>query len=295
LYPRDSVYLGHIGQTRRADDDYATPLFAVLPGEIYGDLTGDGAPEAVLAIRCVTSQPDGMMPEEGSQLLVVTMRPDRSLVGLGYVGIVHAQYPSFKVDSQKLYVQLRYDHSSENSFGHSADDTAFTQVYRWDGTAFQRIAGRASNLNFMGQKDANGSRVRLATILRGADVVCPSAMVSFTFGEATAGAYTLTQGGIVEPVDLDRDGNDELIAGIGCRGPGYQATSVYVFGQGDTVFVPIDVPFANDGGYDVTDTTFDGHTLSLALTLRATGATSVQKLIWTGSRFTPSLGAFRLS
>ena len=290
MYPRDSPDLGHIGQTRRAANDYRTPLFAILPGEIYGDLTGDGQPEAVLEIRCADS-PDGSMPVQGSQLLVVTMRPDHSLVGLDYVGVMSAEYLDFAVDNGALRLRLRYDHSTWSSFGSGSDDTAFTQVYRWDGAAFVRTGGRESNLNYRGQKDAYGSKVKLVSILREGAVVCPAATISFGFGEATAGEYTYSQGGKAGgdpgPVDLDGDGNDEYIAIVGCTGPGYDATSVYVFGQGDTMFVPLDVPLANDGRYDVQNVTLTGDTLTITLTVRATGATEIHTLHRSDTRLHP--------
>jgi hypothetical protein len=200
---------------------------------MYGDLTGDGVPEAVLQIRCVGYRSDALMDQSGSQLLVVTMRSDHSLVGLGYVGVRHAEYPWYTVDDQKLFVQLKYDHSTPSS----------RAQLRRHGLRAGLLLGRygfpahrgAPNLNFRGQKDANGSRGRLASILRGDEVRCPAATVSFTFGEATENGVVYAQGRtIIEPVDLDGDHNDELIAGIGCRSLGYDAVSIYVFGQGET-------------------------------------------------------------
>lgn len=298
LHPRDSVYLGHIGQT--AD----SPWFAVLPGEVYGDLTGDGQPEAILPIRCVGTQPDGMMPEEGSQLLVVQQLADHSLVGLGYVGVINAQYPTYKVDDNRLYVKLRYHHSSANSFGFSYLDTGFTQVWQWDGAAFHRIGGRAGNLNYSGQKASSGSPIRLATIMRGDAVACPGGVVTFGLEPTTIDGHTINSGGdygigdgVTEIVtDLNGDGDDELIVPIGCAGATYPASaSVYVLAQGETMFVPQDVPFANDGRYDLDGLALspNGHTLTITLTDRATQASTTYTLTWNGQRFQPAIGTFR--
>jgi hypothetical protein len=82
--------------------------FQVLDSpKALGDLTGDPQPEALLHVRC-SEFPDGSMQEKGAQLLAVTMREDHSLVGLGYVGQVHAQYPSFRIAEGQVVAQLRY-------------------------------------------------------------------------------------------------------------------------------------------------------------------------------------------
>jgi len=302
VYPRDSTAYGHIGQTRRDPDDYSTVLFAILPAVVYGDVTGDGQPEAVLPVRC-TAFEDGMMPEQGSQLLVVQQQADRSLRGLGFLGVVHAKYPAYRVEDGKVYVKLSYHHASWGSFGYNHLDTGFTQVFRWDGTAFLRIGGRPGNLNYRGQKADSGSPVRLADLMRGSEVACPGGVVRRGPDPATIGAFAFDGAGFggeeIEDlaVDINQDGDDELIVAVSCAGPGYPASgSVYVFGQGDTMFFPMDVPFANDGSFDLVRMvpTADGRTIELTLRDRATGDEDSHTLTWNGKRFDPHLGTYRL-
>jgi hypothetical protein len=92
-------------------------------------------------------------------------------------------------------------------------------------------------------------------------------------------------------VDLDEDGNDELVVGMRCRGPGYDAASLYVFAQATDGFVPLDVPFANDGRYELVDlASADRQRLTLTLRDLGTDTVETRTLTWDGRRFGPPIG-----
>ncbi len=264
----------------------------------YGDLTGDGRPEAVLAIRCSVFPDGSAMEQEGAQILVVTMRPDHSLVGLQFVGTVHAEYPSFHVDGGRLYVQMRYNHASANSWGSSYLDAAFTQVYLWNGASFALIAGRTSPLNFTGAHNGYGVPSQLADILSSdGQVLCPAALVPFAYAPFSKGGYVYGgPGGRQEarPVDVDGDGNEEIVVAVNCAGPDYDAVSLYVLTQGTDRFVTLDVPLANDDTYTLES--FEATTAGLTLTVSsATEGRQVKVLFWDGTGYQPSYGTYRLA
>jgi hypothetical protein len=295
VYPAITVFRERIGQSRRAADDRHTPLMVVQPRVAYGDLTGDGVPEAVVEIRCWKYDLDS---PGGGRLLVVTMRPDHTLAGLAYVGHAGARYLDVRVTNGLLRVKMGYHYVWPDSADYGPEDPGFTQVLRWNGEVFDLVAGRADTLAFSGQLDARtgsvgGSPVRLPAILRDGVAVCPAARVAFAHSQATVGDIEYGQSRDVLPYDLDGDGDDELIAGIFCFGPDYYAKSVYVFGQGDTDFLTLAVPFANDGRYTIERVDLQGKTIVLRLMEVATGIDSIMTMTWNGERFEPAYGQYR--
>jgi hypothetical protein len=252
----------------------------------------------VIAIRC-SREPGGISDQYERQLLVVQMLPDYTLRGLQFVGTAHANFPSFRVDDGLLYVQMRYNHASANSAGSNFWDTAFTQVLRWNGSSFDRIGGRSDPLNFTGAHNGYGVPSQLADILSpSGEVLCPAALVPFAFAPYTRDGFTysidhdLGSHGGAEKVDVDADGNEELVVGIRCTGPDYDAVSIYVLTQGSDRFLALDV-LANDGTW--TPQSFAATDTHLTLTRRdRTGEQVEQTLTWTGQRFEPSVGAYRL-
>ncbi len=298
LYPRTFDDVGRIG----ISSPDPRPGFETLQtaGPVtYGDLTGDGRPEAVLAIRC-SREPGGFSEQENRQLLVVQMLPDHTLQGLQFVGTVHANYPSFHVDDELLYVQLRYNHAAEGSYGGNFWDTAFTQVFQWNGASFRQIAGRTAPLNFTGSHDGYGVVTQLAEILSPTgEVLCPAAPVPFAFAPFTVDGFVydlstdIGRHGGAEKVDVDADGNEELVVGVRCTGPGYDAVSIYVLTQETNRFAAMDV-IANDGTWTLRD--FEASSTQLTLTTEdlTGGLTQVHTLTWTGERFEPSVGGYRL-
>jgi hypothetical protein len=63
------------------------------------------------------------------------------------------------------------------------------------------------------------------------------------------------------------------------------ATSVYVFGQGETEFVTLAVPFANDGRYYLQRLDIRGTTIVLKLMQVETAINSTSTMAWDGKRF----------
>jgi hypothetical protein len=104
--------------------------FSVHLAPAYGDLTGDGQPEAVLYVACRTVNYE---THETGQLMVVTQRAGE-LVGLAYVGPLDQVYREWKVTRGQLVVTL-------NQVLADPDTTLQTRTYRWDGTRFVQVAG----------------------------------------------------------------------------------------------------------------------------------------------------------
>lgn len=261
----------------------------------YGDLTGDGEPEAVLNILCsdlpATALRNGL---GGGQLLVVTMRADHSLTGLGYAGQPYAEYPSFRVENQKLLAQVWYARTHPNGASHAVYAPAHSRTYQWDGARFAQTAGRTSPLLLMPMGQSVGSPVQLATIVRDGAPVCPGRIVQFgEHGLQTDGAvYRVTSN--IRPTDLDQDGNQELLAQVQCTSNGGTFDSLYLFGQGVDKFVVLDVPIANGGQYVIHDGwQVKGNALIVNVTLRATGDTGAYRIIWDGKKFENALGAYQ--
>ncbi len=258
----------------------------------YGDLTGDGQPEAVLLVRCAYGAA-GFSDYDGQRLLVVRMRPDRSLEGLGFVGTRSAEFPSFRVsDDGLLRVQLRYNWITENSTTFTSWDTAFIQVFRWNGSSFVRISGRTEPLNFTGASAGYGVPTQLADILAPTgEVLCPAALVPFGLVERSGqpwhvDGYDYSLGSAMAArLDVDSDGNEELVVPIRCSGPGYDAVSLYVLAQGTDRFRAIDVPIASDGSTAI----LSAEAMSGRLVVQVQGAASMSSgsasFTWTGSRF----------
>ena len=170
MHPRTYPRFGTLGEAPATTKN--TDVFQILPDpRAYGDLTGDGRPEAVLHVRCATSATGGFMVDEGAQLLVVTLRADHSLAGLAYVGPIHAKYVSASIMDHQLVAKVQYSHVSPESWSYSAFDVAYSGHYAWNGSAFTQVSGRKAPLVFVPQKDAPGSPVHLLTIMRGAAVL----------------------------------------------------------------------------------------------------------------------------
>jgi hypothetical protein len=289
---RWKVKLGEAsGPAKAGDLDVGRRTFQVLNTPVaFGDLTGDGKPEALLHVRCTEFPSGGMGEEEGAQLLAVTMRDDYSLVGLGYVGQVHAQYPSYRIADGQVVAALRYAVINKHRRGYTRYDVAHVRKYSWNGKSFSQVAGRTAPLVLSPAKDGVSSPVQLPAILRGSAVVCPAATVRFSFGEATSGGYTYSLEGrnVAQIVDIDGDGDEELLVTVRCSGNGYDGKSVYLVGQGPDGFITRDVPLANDGTYTVLEAALSGTTLRLQVTLNGIARTVTMR--WGGKRFAGGLG-----
>lgn len=96
----------------------------------FGDLTGDGAAEAVVPVSCSTGEGSG---DGSGQLLVVTWR-DGVWTGLDYVGPRGQDYPAAQITGQRLTASVHQRYGSAEQ----------SRTYRWDGEQFVQVAGPTS-------------------------------------------------------------------------------------------------------------------------------------------------------
>jgi hypothetical protein len=102
---------------------------AILLPLAYGDLDGDGRPEAVIYIHCESRT--GVDSGDGSgQLLAITVRDNR-LVGLGYAGPEAENYPAARISGQRLTATI------EQRYGGAQQE----RTYRWNGQRFVQVGG----------------------------------------------------------------------------------------------------------------------------------------------------------
>lgn len=97
----------------------------------YGDLTGDGAAEAVLHAYCVSGEEDS--GDGSSHLLVVSRGNDGVLRALGWAGERGALFPSVWVADQVLYAEMHPWHAGPQDYR-----MGMAYGFRWTGKAFAR-------------------------------------------------------------------------------------------------------------------------------------------------------------
>jgi hypothetical protein len=190
---------------------------------VYGDLTGDGQPEAVLNVRCDSIKPDPGFDEHlniGGRLLAVAMRSDHTLAALDYVGPVGASFPTVAVQDLQIKVQVHGGATDNGHASYSINTMTHARTYRWNGSRFDQTAGRTSALPLDDEKDKTGSPVHLAAIGRDGTTVCPAEVVRFHESQAAGAAVTYHLQAKVQEVDVDDDGNEEMVAQVDCVLPG---------------------------------------------------------------------------
>src|SRR6266508_2360272 len=101
------------------------------PQPAYGDLTGDGRPEAVVYAECLGSAEDSGDGE--GQLIVFAREADGTLRALGWAGERGAVYAGFWVTGGTLYADA---HPWYTDWGYSLGAAL---AYRWSGSAFTRV------------------------------------------------------------------------------------------------------------------------------------------------------------
>lgn len=99
---------------------------------VYGDLTGDGAAEAVLGAACWDSAEDS--GDGKSHRLVVTREADGRLRALGWVGDRGASYAGTWVADQVLYLEMHPWHGALTGY-----KIGMAYGFRWSGTAFTPV------------------------------------------------------------------------------------------------------------------------------------------------------------
>jgi hypothetical protein len=113
-------------------------LFQVYPPPVYGDLTGDGKPEAVLSYGCAGANYFGtrvwVFTGTASSLQLIGDLPDASANSAqGTVGSISKVTISSGV---LTFTGEGYSPSAP----HCCPDLVVTLVYRWTGTAFSLVS-----------------------------------------------------------------------------------------------------------------------------------------------------------
>jgi hypothetical protein len=201
------------GHESVAPADY--PRAFLDPDKIaYGDLTGDGRPEAVLSVSCFGAPEDS--GDGQGQLLVVTREGDR-LRALGWVGPRGGLYPEFWIENRVLYMDV---HPWLTPWEHLL---AQVQAYTWSGSQFERIfpEGRFPPLVAAG---GPGPAIDFGPAAEA--MGCPAETVRFSpDGTATVAGvrWDLEQPAVPDDlahwVDLEGTGTRRLLAAVTCDRP----------------------------------------------------------------------------
>lgn len=263
-------------------------FIADFPAVVTGDLTGDGNIETVLKVRCTSLEPsqeqDADLP---GQLLIVRVVDDKHLTGLAYVGPTYARYPQIQIINGQLRTQVWYETESSNS----VYAPAHTRTYAWNGTGFNQTSGRTSPLILVPAKAGNGSPVTLPAVRDGNTLSCAASKLVFNGGEAHSAQATYSVTGNAQLIDLDNDGNQELLAEIVCTIAGVSRTSLYLLRQEADGLTAIDVPVANagtlqiDNGWKLT-----GADLTITISNIQSGEKKKHIMRWDGSTFQGKIG-----
>jgi hypothetical protein len=216
------------------------PRVTVNPEDVrYGDLTGDGQPEAIIEAACWA---DAEASGEGEGQLLVVRRDGSRLVALGWVGPRGAVFVDRWVDDGLLHVDAR---PWQQDWGHRLGATL---AYRWTGTAFAEAGGAP------GLVPTPGGVGPAIDLRRAAGWIgCPAAVLNFDAAGAAQAAGTswdLTQPDsseeIPHPIDLTGRGARATLALVTC---GRTASSPAGSGRGAVVLLVA----RPDGSYEAVD------------------------------------------
>jgi hypothetical protein len=238
----------------------------------YGDLTGDGRPEAIMWGQCVQGAEDS--GDGAGRLLVVTRDGDR-LRALGWVGPLGSLFAEYWVDDGVLYTDVHPWHDLWKYTLGAA------KAYRWTGTAFAPAnAARYPGLEPDVPVDLTPVSGRTG---------CPTPVLRFgPDGRASADGviFDLEQpqapDGLPHLVDLEGDGTRRLLVTITCgRRPddGIGTTALVVLERQDGGgFLALDAIRLPDGT-SLADWSYSRG----ELTIDVDG--QMRKYIWNGDRF----------
>jgi hypothetical protein len=206
-------YEFHAGDERVAARDY--PRAISDPDRIaYGDLTGDGRPEAVLSVSCFADPEDS--GDGQGQLLIVTRRSDR-LVGLAWVGPRGGLYPEFWVSDGQLLADV---HPWHTGWGYRLGQV---KGWRWDGASPVSLDTDARYRPLIGDAAVTlGPQIDLRGVA-GA-MACPATALRFDregFAQGAGARWDLEQPASPDDlphwVDLQGDGRRHLVVAVGCN------------------------------------------------------------------------------
>lgn len=282
----------------------ATLPYGPSGGIRYGDLTGDGRPEAVLTVGCddgIFRGKDGsqaQLAEDWADAVVVVERRGADLVVLDLVHPLAGNEFDQIRDVVVTGGVLKVGHWP-GEFSRMAPPVRTT--YRWNGARMDVVGTPPV------ARSPEGGRVLLPSIV-GADgaPVCAGGETAFASdgmnpATATIGTtrYVVNGGAAMsrrlrEGASIDLDGDDvlEVVASISCGQNGNERRSIYVLRQEADRYVVVDVPFADSrarGQQPMQDyvTPEDG-----VLVVRLVGGGQVV-LRWDGTTFTNHVGTYR--
>jgi hypothetical protein len=213
----------------------ASPAGADYP--VFGDLTGDGRPEAVVWAQCLFDPQDS--GDGAGQLLVVSRQDDGALRALAWVGPRGALYPTFWVANGTLFADARPWH---NDWGYGMGDVL---AYRWNGDRFVTVDSGYRGIQAFPGRPATSIDLRAVAGL----LACPGpAGLSLAAAsppdpaptEVVVDGYRYDFASPVYPdglphwVDLAGDGDLFLLVPLVCRRDGSDA----VLSQGVLVLAP---------------------------------------------------------
>jgi hypothetical protein len=262
----------------------------------YGDLNGDGRPEAVVSALCRKDKENS--GDGQSQLLVVTRELDGTLRALAWVAPRGALYAGFWVADGILYVDARPQFTP---FEYGIGDVF---AYRWQGGEFVTVDSGYRGIQAFLDRDRAAASIDLSPV---ADLLpCPAAFVKLpppdprklddpapTAVSVDGIIYDLAappQPGVPHWVDLGGDGRRYLLASFACRHEGSTADAPPL-GQGVLVlkpvgdhlravdFVPVSTTLTFDGWR------FEGGTLAVMPRLPDGSRTDDEVYTWNGHYF----------
>jgi hypothetical protein len=181
---------------------------------VYGDLTGDGEPEAVLGASCWQGEEDS---GDGEGQLLVIRRFNGILTAMGWAGPRGAIYTDFWVADHRLNVEARPWH---DDWGYQLGSAL---AYEWDG----RILAEVGDSGFTGLLPLRPNLGPVIDVTPVAALIgCPAATLRFPSDGRTTAAGTswdLAQPTLPENdpylVDLDGDGERRVLAVFTCGRP----------------------------------------------------------------------------
>ncbi|MCW6006055.1 hypothetical protein K1W54_15920 [Micromonospora sp. CPCC 205371] len=243
----------------------------------YGDVTGDGRPEAILSAGCKQDEEDS---GDGQGQLLVVARDGNELRALGWVGPRGSLYPEYWVEDGVVFADVHPWH----------DGWPYTlgaaQAYRWTGSAF--AAADASR--YVGL--ARDVPVDLTPVA--GRTGCPTPVLRFgPDGRASADGTTFDleqpqmPDGLPHLVDLEGDGERRLLVAITCgrRADGGLGTSaVVVLEHSSGGFVALDAIRPPDGS-SLALWEYSRGELRIGIAPEAGGPITYLRYAWNGERF----------
>jgi hypothetical protein len=288
------------GAVQVTDDDFANPTsvqvtlpYGALSRIRYGDLTGDGQPEAALVASCGDGDRDRVflvVSRSGAELRVldvfrasnfsdITQEPREIAIADGALKV--AGWPD---SYDRIVAPVR-------------------TTYRWDGarmvvTGAPPVARLLDTVELPALIDADGSTVCPGgeAHFAGDGMNSPTATVGGTTYRADVGKAA-THYRLADAYSMDLDGDDifELIVSMSCvAADGTERTSLYAVRQQADRFVVVDLPFADSRGpgslplYDYYLPPGEG-----ALVLRLGPSATEVTVHWDGSGFVGRVGEYR--